>query len=440
MTNTNGSNNTLMAIDGGPLGLSDQQLDDWVSQVAEEWVLRPGVKHLLLLPPDHTRLYSFAGRITAKLWRLLHERVAIDILPALGTHVPMTEEQLRLMFGNEIPLDRFIAHDWRNDLEPLGTLPEEFIAELSGERIRSSIEVAVNRRIVSGEYDLVLSIGQVVPHEVIGFANHTKNICIGCGGGEMLHQSHFLGAVCGIEKVLGQIDTPVRRLVDEGFYKFVQPKADVRFLLTVVEDQPEGPQLRAFTAGTDSECFRWAARLSGERNIQQVDRPMERCVVYLDPHEFASTWLGNKAIYRTRKAMADGGELIILAPAVETFGEDPEIDRLIRKHGYNGTDATLAELKSDPDLANSLSAAAHLIHGSTEGRFDAIYCTDSKKGLTAEEIIGVGYRHQEYAEAVAQYAPNGIDALKEGWQEAADGKPFYFIRNPALGLWACAAI
>lgn len=431
------ADNTLMAVDAGPEGLSDQRLEELVAQVAQEWILKPGVKRLLLLPPDHTRLYSFAGQITAKLWRLLQSKLSIDILPALGTHVPMTEEQLRLMFGDEIPLDRFIPHDWRNDLEPLGTLPEEFLSELSDGRIRTTVEVAVNRRIVSGEYDLVLSIGQVVPHEVIGFANHTKNLCIGCGGGEMLHLSHFLGAVCGIEQVLGQVDTPVRRLVDEGFYKFIQPKADVRFLLTVVEDKPEGPQLRAFTAGTDSECFQWAAKLSGELNIQQVDRPIDRCVVYLDPREFASTWLGNKAIYRTRKAMADDGELIILASAVDTFGEDPEIDRLVRKYGYNGTGATLAALKSGPDLANNLSAAAHLIHGSTEGRFRVTYCTDAHEGLSATEITGVGYEHREYAEAVQQYAPHGIEALSDGWQKGPDGKPFYFIRNPALGLWSC---
>ncbi|WP_197525110.1 lactate racemase domain-containing protein [Botrimarina hoheduenensis] len=424
-------NDPLITLDGGPAGLTTKNWQECLEQIAQTWILDAGVERLLLVPPDHTRLYSFAGTLTAELWRMLHDRVAIDILPALGTHLPMTERQLRMMFGEEIPLDRFHAHNWRTDLKPLGVFPAEFLDELSGGRMRSPVEVAVNRRIISGGYDLVLSLGQVVPHEVIGFANHSKNICIGCGGGQMLHQSHFLGAVCGIEQVLGVIDTPVRRLMDEGFYRFVRPRADVRFLLTVVEDKPGGPALRALTAGDGSECFRWAARLSGELNLKHVDRPLNRCVVYLDPREFSSTWLGNKAIYRTRKAMADNGELIVLAPAVHAFGEDPQIDRLIRQYGYCGTPATLAALEADEDLAGNLSAAAHLIHGSTEGRFRVTYATGA--GLTAEEIRSVGYEHRSYDEVAQAFS---IDQLNDGWHEGPDGEPFYFIRNPALGLWS----
>ena len=424
------STKTPIAFDSGNTGISEEQLSELVDQLADAWIERPRVKRLLLLPPDHTRLHSFAGQITGLLWTRLHEQIEIDVLPALGTHKPMKEHQLRMMFGDEIPLERFVPHDWENDLEPLGTLSREFMSELSGDRINADIEVAVNKRIVSGQYDLVLSIGQVVPHEVIGFANHSKNICIGCGGGEMLHYSHFLGAVHGIEQTLGNIDTPVRRLVDEGFYRFVKPKADVRFLLTVVEDTTAGPRLKALTAGTDSECFRWAAQLSGQCNITSVVEPFSRCVVYLDPSEFTSTWLGNKAIYRTRKAMADGGELIILAPAVDTFGEAEAIDKLIRQYGYRGTENTLAALENDDLLANSLSAAAHLIHGSTEGRFNVTYCTG--EGLTPEEIRSVGYAHQPYEHVADEF---GVDDLSDGLHEGPDGQPFYFIRNPALGLW-----
>jgi len=424
------TNNTPIAVDGGTDGISDQAFDVLVHQIADAWVLSQGVERLLLVPPDHTRLYSFAGKITAKLWQMLSDRVDIDILPALGTHKPMTEEQLRMMFGNDIPLDRFVPHDWLHDLVPLGTLPRDFLENLSQGRMHSEVIVAVNRRIVEGGYDLVLSIGQVVPHEVIGFANHSKNICIGCGGGEMLHQSHFLGALSGIEDTMGEIDTPVRQLVDEGFYRFVAPKADIRFLLTVVEDGSDGPRLRGLSAGKESECFRWAAQLSQQVNVTRVDRPLKRCVVYLDPREFSSIWLGNKAIYRTRKAMADGGMLTVLAPAVDTFGEAAEIDRLIRKYGYRGTAHTLEALEANDELAENLSAAAHLIHGSTEDRFSVEYCTAD--GLSAEEIAAVGYLHRPYEQAAAEFK---IDGLQDGWHEGPDGQPFYFIRNPALGLW-----
>ena len=419
-----------LTFDGETAGISDERLDELLAQISEHWIRATGVKRLLILPPDHTRLYSFAGKITARLWQQFHDTVDIDILPALGTHFPMTEQQLRLMFGDEIPLDRFIPHHWKSDLEPLGTLPAEFLSNLSGGRMNSTVTVAVNQRIVSGDYDLVLSIGQVVPHEVIGFANYTKNICIGCGGGEMLHQSHFLGAVCGIENVLGEIDNPVRQLVDEGFNRFVRPKTNLGFILTVVEDTADGPMLRGLSSGQDEKCFRWAAELSRELNLTKVDSPIQRCVVYLDPREFSSTWLGNKAVYRTRKAMADGGELIVLAPEVETFGEDPTIDRLIRRHGYRGTDATLAALEADGEIAVNLSAAAHLIHGSSEGRFSITYCTG--EGLSAEEVTGVGYNHRPYAEVAQEF---DIEKLNDGRHKDANGQEFYFIRNPALGLW-----
>ena len=421
----------LFRVEGAEAGFTDAQFNDAIEQIAQQWVLGPGVKRLLLLPPDHTRLYSFAGKITAALWRRLSDSVEIDVMPALGTHHAMKPEQLRMMFGEEIPLDRFVAHDWRRDLERLGVIPGDRLAELSGGRMNDPVEVAVNKRIVLGSYDLVLSIGQVVPHEVIGFANHSKNVCIGCGGGGMLHQSHFLGAVCGIERILGEVDTPVRRLMDQGFYDFVRPRADVRFVLTVVEDQPAGPRLRAMTAGAGQDVFRWAAKRSGELNLTRVDRPLTRCVVYLDPREFTSTWLGNKAIYRTRKAMADGGELIVLAPAVDTFGEDAAIDRLIRKHGYRGTPATLEALQQDEGMAGNLSAAAHLIHGSTEGRFQVTYCTGD--GLSAEEIRSVGYERRSYSDAAEAFGLS--DDLRDGWHDGPDGEPFYFIRNPALGLW-----
>lgn len=423
--------------ESGDAGISHDDLEAYLHRVADEWVLGPGVERLLLVPPDHTRLHSFAGPMTTALWCHLHDRVQIDILPALGTHKPMTADQLRMMFGDQVPLDCFLPHDWRNDLQPLGEVPGETLAELSDGKITTPVEVAVNRRIVGdtpagGGYDLVLSLGQVVPHEVIGFANYTKNICIGCGGGQMLQVSHFLGAVCGIENVLGRADTPVRRFIDGAFDQFVRPRADIRFVLSVVDGSGDEPVLRHLSASADNQAFLWAADRSAELNLNRVDRPLTRCVVMLDPREFASTWLGNKGVYRTRKAMADDGELIILAPEVDTFGEDDAIDRLIRKHGYRGTPNTLAALASDPELANNLSAAAHLVHGSSEDRFRVVYCTDEARGLTGDEIRGVGYEHRPYAEAAAFF---GVEGLQDGWHTAPDGEPFYLIRNPALGLW-----
>lgn len=393
----------------------------------------PGVKRLLIVPPDITRLNSQAGPITAYLWDKLHKTVHIDLMPALGTHFPMTPEQCSHMFGDAIPYERILPHRWRDDLRSLATLPPEFLGELSDGKLIQPMEIAVNKQLFEGNYDLILSVGQVVPHEVIGMANYTKNIMIGVGGKDTINKSHFLGAVCGMESIMGRADSPVREALNTAFDRYVRPELSVDFILTVMGDNDGKLVMRGLYAGDGDDTFAAAAALSKRVNFDVLDAPIKRCVVYLDPDEFHSTWLGNKAIYRTRMAMADQGELVILAPAVNTFGEDGEIDRLIRKHGYRGTPDTLTALEQDQELAGNLSAAAHLIHGSTEGRFNVTYCTTD--ALPRKEIQAVGYQHRDYADAAKQYPPDQL-GTSAGWHTDTDGEPYFYIPNPALGLWA----
>jgi nickel-dependent lactate racemase len=418
--------------DGGvERSISKNELETHLEQLVEQWVIKAGVERLLVLPPDHTRLFSMAGPITQWLWRRLGDRITVDVMPALGTHVAMSPEQCELMFGDTIPYDRILQHRWRQDVVRLGEISADRILELSGGRFGESMSIEINRRLFEGRYDLILSVGQVVPHEVIGFANYTKNVCIGAGGQELIHKSHFLGAVCGMESIMGRADTPVRQAVDEAFDTFIRPRVNIRFILTVIEESTQGTVLRGLYAGLDAECFRAAADLSRQVNLTFVDDPLPRCVVFLDPREFHSTWLGNKAIYRTRMAMADGGELFVLAPGVKTFGEDKTVDRLIREYGYRGTDAALAAVDADPQVRQNLTAPAHLIHGSSEGRFHITYCPGD--GLRQEEVESVGFNYLRYEEAVARFQ---TESLEDGWHMDRTGLPFYFVRNPGLGLWA----
>ena len=164
--------------------------------------------------------------------------------------------------------------------------------------------------------------------------------------------------------------------------------------------------------------------------MDYVEKPLKKCVVYLDPSEFTSTWVGNKAIYRTRMAMADGGELVVLAPGVERFGEDPAQQTLIRKYGYKGRLHTL-ELFEKPecaDLRENMGVAAHLIHGSSDGRFSITYAV---KKIAKSEIEAVGFRAADYDETAAKYDPA---KLAYGWNDVG-GEEVYYIPNPALGLW-----
>lgn len=388
-------------------------------------------ERVLILPPDHTRLYSRAGDITDYLYKRLVERgCAVEIMPALGTHAPMTEAQLRMMFGPDIPLEAFRVHDWRNDVVRAGAISGAELNDMSDGRLEFDVEVVVNQLLLNGGHDRILSVGQVVPHEVVGMANFTKNLCVGVGGPDLINKSHFLGAVCDMETILGRAKTPVRRLFDMAHARFLS-HLPVTFVLTVVEDIAGTQHLRGLFAGDDQACFMQAAELSKEVNLTLLDEPMAKAVVYLTPKEFASTWLGNKAVYRTRMAIADGGELIILAPGVKEFGEDPTIDRLIRRHGYRGTETTLAAVQDDEELAATLGAAAHLIHGSSEGRFRITYCTRPEL-LSREEVESVGYAWADYDEMAAKV---GLESLSDGPQ-TAKGESFYYVSNPALGLWA----
>jgi len=415
---------------GEGLSISRDELRALVFQTLENQSVP--LRRVLVLPPDHTRLNSQAGPITAIVYELLTAKgVKVDILPTLGTHNAMTEKQLRMMFGETIPLDAFKVHDWRNGIVRKGEVPGKMLAELSGGKVNYTVGVEVNKMLFDG-YDLILSVGQVVPHEVVGMANYTKNIVVGAGGSDIINKSHFLGAVCNMETILGQTDTPVRKLFNYAVDTYLSD-LPITYILTVMEqDYSTGAMhMRGFYAGDDVQVYNNACELARKVNITLLDREPKKVVVYLDPHEFQSTWLGNKAVYRTRMAIADDGELIVLAPALKEFGEDHKIDELIRKYGYRGTPATLKAVEENEELRNNLSAAAHLIHGSSEGRFSITYCPGPD--VTLDEVRSVGFNAVPYDTMAARYNP---EKLKDGFNTMPDGEEIFYISNPALGLWA----
>lgn len=384
---------------------------------------------VLAVPPDQTRVASRAGELTYSAWNYYGDALR-GVLPALGTHKAMSPERISGMFGN-VPLSLFHAHNWRQDVETIGVVPREFIYSQSEGKLDYEWPAQVNRLISRGDFDLILSIGQVVPHEVIGMANYNKNILVGTGGPDSINRSHYLGAVYGMERIMGRTDNPVRRVLNYAAFHFLG-RLPIVYVLTVVGRNASGATVvRGLFVGDDSECFQQAANLSFLVNFTLMPKPITKAVVYLDPHEFHSTWLGNKAIYRTRMAMANGGELIILAPGVSEFGEDPTIDMLIRKYGYHGTDSTLTMVQKNKDLAGDLSAAAHLIHGSSEGRFHITWCPGR---LTREEVEDAGFGYGDLRQMTQLYDPA---KLQQGWNRV-QGEDVYFIESPGLGLWASA--
>ncbi len=406
-------------------GLTDESL----RQALEESIKGRDLKKVLILPPDFTRMYSGAGKITAFYYEMLKDRCEIDVMPALGTHVAMTKEECDAFFLGVVPYEKLIVHNWRKDVIKLGEVPAEFVNEVSEGLVNDKIDVEVNHRIIDGGYDLILSIGQVVPHEVVGMANYSKNIFVGCGGSSMINSSHMLGAFYGMERIMGKDFSPVRKVFDYAEEHFLKD-VPLMYILTCTTNTGDQTNIHGLYIGRERKNFELAVEQSQDINLIHVDEPFKKVVVYLDPREFKSTWLGNKSVYRTRMAIADGGELIVLAPAVAHFGEDEENDQLIRKYGYVGRENVL-KLVNDPaneDLKANLSVAAHLIHGSSDGRFSITYCTEY---LSREEIEGVNFGYAPYEEMSKKYDPK---VLKDGWN-TVDGERIFYISNPALGLW-----
>jgi nickel-dependent lactate racemase len=387
------------------------------------------LKKVLVIPPDFTRCYSMAGDITRTLYEKLRGRAEVHIMPAVGTHMPLDGEERIKMFGESIPESCFLHHRWQSDTVPVGIVPKEFVAEISEGLFAADIEVELNRKLVEGGYDLILSVGQVVPHEVAGMANYSKNIFVGVGGRNMINKSHMLGAVCGTERALGNDHTPVRRLFDYAQEKFLKAIPLV-YILTVTTKDEAGVHLNGLFIGSDRTPFEQAVALSKRLNVAYLEKPVRKVVAYLDEFELKSTWVGNKGLYRTRMIIADGGELVLLAPGVRTFGENEETDRMIRKYGYKGRDYVL-NLYGGGAFENRVMVAAHLIQGSADGRFSVTYATDGAL-LSREEVESVGYRHMELEDAYRLYNPK---ELREGFNTLPNGEEIYYVGTPAMGLW-----
>lgn len=401
----------------------EKQLDDFLMQY-------PKVKKVSIIPPDFTRCYSYAGEITQYLYKKLSASAEVDVMPALGTHMAMNEEEMQKFFGNIVPRERIIVHHWQTDTVCLGYVPAEVCAAISKGLFPEQIDVEVNHMLIDGGYDLILSVGQVVPHEVVGMANYSKNIFVGTGGREMINKSHMLSAICGMEKALGVIDSPARQVYDYAQQHFIDGKLPLVYLQTVTTRENDQLKLHGLYIGASRKPFEKATELAQKLNIVHVDHCAKKVVTYLDPEELKTTWVGNKGIYRTRMIVADGGELILLAPGVAAFGENEEMGRMTRKYGYTGIEHIL-ELYHQGAFEGRLMSAAHLIQGSTEGRFTVTYAT-KPENLSKEEVESVGYQWADYNETVKHYDPKH---LKEGWNILPDGEEIFFVGTPALGLW-----
>jgi nickel-dependent lactate racemase len=410
--------------------ISRQRVEELLRQTVAEAKRRicATPKRVLLLPPDITRMHSGSGWVTEVFYNLLKDEADVHVIPTLGQHEPHTPEQNLAMFGS-IPNERIHAHDWRGGVVHVGEISAEYVKQVSAGVADWPIPIWLNRMLMEERWDLIINIGHVVPHEVLGFANHNKNYFIGVGGKDSICAAHMMAATCGIENNLGNLITPVRQCFNKAEDDLLGRLPDLYVQVVLARDDQQRLVHTGVYVGDDLETYLAAARQSRQQNITVLDEPLRKVVCVMQGDEFFSTWVANKAVYRTRMALADDGELIIIAPGLKRFGEQPEVDALIRKYGYVGTPRVMEQYRQNADMQDLAHATAHLIHGSSEGRFSITYAPGH---LTRAEVEGVNFQYADLKETLARYP---VDRLKEGFNDVG-GERIFFIPTPSAGLWA----
>jgi nickel-dependent lactate racemase len=410
--------------------LSRKEVEELTLKAAEEALERicKTPKKVLLLPPDITRAHSGAGWITEKLYNHFSAFADVHLIPTLGQHVPHTPEQNKWMFGS-VPEEKIHAHDWRNGSKVIGEVPADFVKDISRGKADWAIPVSLNKMLLEEDWDIIINVGHIVPHEVLGFANHNKNYFIGLGGKEMICASHMMAACCGIENNLGQLITPLRACYNKAEEDYLSHLPDMFIQVVMAYDDEGNLGHSGFYVGDDVDTYMAGAKASREQNITIVEKPLKKVVAVMQGDEFYSTWVANKAIYRTRMAMADGGELLIIAPGLKRFGEQPEVDNLIRQFGYSGTEKIMEMFKTEAVMQDLTHGTAHLIHGSSEGRFTITYAPGH---LSKGEVNSVNFNYAELNETLERYNP---EKMKNGFNTMPDGEEVYYINTPSAGLW-----
>ena len=408
--------------------ITNEEIKSLVIKSAEECLNKicKKPKKILLLPPDITRVHS-CGQITEILYKYFVKNAEVYVMPTLGQHTPHTEEQNKKVFGT-IPESRILKHDPVNDVKKIGEIPADYVKKITSGAADWKIPIEINKILLTNEWDIIINIGHVVPHEVLGFASHNKNFLIGLGGTSTISSTHIASACCGIENILGSIISPIRDCLNKAESDFLNDLPCAYIQLVMALNKEGGLVHTGFYCGNDFDTYLLAAEQSMQENIITVP-PLKKIIAVMEKEKFESTWVSNKAIYRTRKALADNGELIIIAPGLKRFGENLETDKIIREYGYRGTDKIIKLWKKEKKLQDMAHVTAHLIHGSSEQRFKIYYAPGY---LTKEEIESVNYNYLDLSEVLKKYP---VEKMKYGFNIMADGEEIYFINSPASGLW-----
>jgi nickel-dependent lactate racemase len=321
-------------------------------------------KRVLVIIPDGTRTMPMPLMYDA-FEEILGPRVAaLDYLVALGTHQPMTDEQLTRLVGREVKdgrTDRRRIHNHRWDLPEsfvtLGTIPAKEIEELSGGLMSRDVPVTINRLVL--DYDQILICGPVFPHEVVGFSGGTKYFVPGIAGPDIINFTHWLGAVMTNYRIIGAGYTPVRAVIDRAA-SFI----DTPVLCAALVVSHDG--VSGLYVGPPRDAWVAASALSSEKHIVWVDKPFTR-VLSVMPKMYDDLWTGAKGMYKMEPAVADGGEVVIYSPTIDEVSYTH--GRIIDEIGYHCIDYFLKQWERFRQYPAGV--VAHSTHVKGLGEYDA---------------------------------------------------------------------
>jgi lactate racemase len=315
-------------------------------------------KRVLVLTPDATRTCPLPMMVRAVREVIGERAVKLDFMVAVGTHPSLTEEKILGLYGittrwrqEKFGRSDFFCHRWDlpETFRRIGYLSEEDVERISGSLLKEKVSIDINKKIFG--YDLILILGPVFPHEVVGFSGGAKYLFPGVSGGELLHFFHWLGALMTCREIIGRKETPVRQVINRAMEKIGLP---IRCLAMVVDS--EGG-LSGLFAGDVKEAWSDAADLSSKIHIVTKKKPY-RIVLGRAPEMYDEIWTAGKVMYKLEQVVADGGKLIIYAPHIDrissTWGD------YIEKIGYHVRDYFLAQMENFRDTPRGV--LAHSTH------------------------------------------------------------------------------
>jgi len=393
-------------------------------------------KRVLVIIPDGTRSMPMP-----LMYELLQEEIgtraaACDYLVALGTHSLMSEAQLSRMMGRPVVngmcgTARVVNHRWDlpDTFVELGTIPAAQVAEASGGLLSESILIKINRLLF--DYDQVLICGPVFPHEVVGFSGGNKYLFPGVSTGEMINQTHWLGALLGSYNLIGTPTTPVRALIDRAAEKITVPVSCFALVL-------RRHDIVGIYFGPAREAWKAAAAHSAEEHIRWIDhdRPFRRVLSVL-PEMYDDIWTGAKGMYKLEPAIADGGEVVVYAPHITEFSYTHGV--FLERIGYHCRDYFLKQWERFVDVPRGV--IAHSTHLIGQGNYDAAGGIES---LRIRVTLATGIPEKRCRQVNLNYLdPKGISLGDWQGREAEGiklvpqaGEILYRLKNGELGAGA----